>query len=303
VIVVMFVLAEVALRVRQTIRYGTHATVEEYYRTDPKLGLRVPIANTAKGHISINSLGFRGPEIALPKPAGTVRLAFLGASTTWCGEVSSNEHVWPHIVTASVAAAFPQAKFDYVNGGVPGYTVASSMKNLLLRVAPLQPDVIVIYEGLNDLSGELREVAVRQGVTSDPKPQQLSWPSRYSLLWNLAEKNLLILASQRAAARNEGRLAAVPQNVGEQYRNRLTELVRAAQSHAKLVAVVTLSARLRQRQTPEQQLAALSSALFYMPFISPNALLDAYQKYNDINRDVARDTGALVIAHEDAISR
>ena len=300
-VIVMLLVSEAAIRVRQTIRYGTAATIEEYYRYDPKIGLRVPIANMVKGHIAINSLGFRGPEIPATKPADTVRLAFIGASTTWCAEVSGNEFVWPHIVTASVAAAFPQNRFDYVNGGVPGYTVSSSLRNLRLRVAPLQPDVIVIYEGLNDVSGELRELAFRQGIIAEAKMQQLSWPAQYSVLWNLVEKNLLVLASQKQAARNQGRVTVNPTALGEQYRKELTELVREAQKNAKLVAVVTITSRARREQSPDQQLAALSSAIYFMPFISANGLLDAYDRYNQVIREVARDTGALLIADELAI--
>src|SRR5690242_11836091 len=97
-LVLMLFAAEAAVRVRQHLKYGASAMVEDYYTVDAKLNLRVPIANLSKGRITVNSLGFRGPEITVPKPAGTVRLAFLGASTTWCAEVSGNDKVWPHLV-------------------------------------------------------------------------------------------------------------------------------------------------------------------------------------------------------------
>ena len=300
-LVLMLLAAEVAIRVRQTIRYGTASTIDEYYTVDPKLGLRIPIANMTKGHISINSLGFRGPEIAVPKPPATVRIAYLGASTTWCAEVSGNEYVWPHIATASLAQAFPNRRFDYVNGGVPGYTVASSLKNLELRVAPLQPDVVVIYEGINDLTGELRDVAVRQGVISEAKEPEMLWVGRYSLLWKLVEKNLRVLASERDARRNQGRLKLDASSLGEQFRKELTHFVRVAQKDAKLVAVTTLATRVRPDQTPEQQMSALSSAIFFMPFITAKDLIDAYARYNQIIREVATDTGALLIDGEDTI--
>jgi len=301
VIVALLLVAEAAVRVRQTMRYGAAATVDAYYTVDPKLDLRVPIANLSKGHISVNSLGFRGPEIALPKPAGTVRIAYLGASTTWSAEVSGNEYVWPHLATVSVARAFPDLRFDYINGGVPGYTVASSLKNLELRVAPLSPDIVVIYEGINDLTGELREVAARQGVIAEAKMQEMSWPGRYSLLWNLVEKNLRVIASQRAARRNQDRVSIDPTTLGGQYRNELAHLVRVAQQHAKVVAVATLATRVRREQMPDEQASALSSAIFFMPFITAKGLVDGYARYNEIVRDVARETGAVLIDGEDSI--
>jgi lysophospholipase L1-like esterase len=292
---------EAAIRVRQTLKYGSAAMLEDYWTIDPKSGLRVPVANLSKGRISINSLGFRGPEIIVPKPAGTVRIAFLGASTTWCAEVSGNDYVWPHLVTSSLAGAFTKVRFDYVNAGVPGYTMSSLLKSMQYRVAPLQPDVIVIYEVSNNLSGEMRELAAKRGIIPEAKVQQLTWPSRYSLLWYLVEKNLLVLQAQHTAQASQGRLEVDPGTLGEEYRQSLTQLVRAAQQNAKLVAVATFSIQLRRDQSSEQQMRASQSAFFYMPFATTHLLLDGYQRYNQIVREVAKETGAMLIEGEDDI--
>jgi lysophospholipase L1-like esterase len=301
VILGMLVLAEGAIRIRQTLKYGTAATVEEYYATDPATGLRVPVANLSKGHISINSLGFRGPEIAMPKPPGTVRIAFLGASTTWCGEVSSNDHVWPSLVTNSLARAFPAVRFDHINAGVPGYTMRSILKNLELRVAQLQPDVIVIYEAANNLSGEMRELAAQNGLIAEARMQEMTWPSRYSLLWHLVEKNLRVISAERATTDPARRLEAKPETLGVEYRRELTAVVREAQKTSKLVAVATFTIQPRPDQTAEQQSRAALSAFFYMPFITPRMLIAGYDRYNQIGREVASETGALLIEGESEI--
>jgi lysophospholipase L1-like esterase len=300
-LVLMLAVAEIAIRVRQAMRYGTASTIEETYTVDRKLGLRVPIANLVKGHISVNSLGFRGPEIAIPKPPGTLRLAFLGASTTWCAEVSGNDKVWADIVTRSLARAFPAHRFDYVNGGVPGYTVAASRKNLELRVAPLAPDIIVIYEGINDLSGELREVAAAKGVVRTSQVEPASWLASYSLLWNLAEKNLRVWIAQRRVERAETRLLLDAQTMGEGFRRELTGLVEIAQRQAKRVAVATFSIQLRAEQSADVQLRGAASALYYSPFMTPQGIIDAYRRYNEIVREVAAATGALLIDGENEV--
>jgi lysophospholipase L1-like esterase len=300
-ILLLLMAAEAAIRVRQTLKYGSASTLENYYTVDRKINLRVPIANLSIGHISINSLGFRGPEIAVPKPSGTVRLAFLGASTTWCAEVSGNDFVWPHLVTASLRRTFPSVRFDYVNGGVPGYTMESLLKSIQYRVAPLQPDVIVIYEMSNNFSGELRELAAKRGIIREAKMQELTWPSRYSLLWNLVEKNLRIMAAQHAAETKRGSLEIDPGTLGEGYRHGLKQLVLAAQQSAKLVAIATFSTQLRRDQTPKQQARAASSAMFYTPFATTRLLIDGYERYNQIAREVASETGALLIQGENEI--
>ena len=300
-LVLMLAAAEVAIRVRQTLRYGTASPVDEFYTIDRSLGLRVPIANMAKGHIAINSLGFRGPEIAMPKPSGTIRLAFLGASTTWCGEVSGNDKVWADIVTKSLTQAFPTHRFDYINGGVPGYTIAASLKNLELRVAPLVPDVIVIYEGINDLSGELRDIAAASGVAKTARVEPESWLAGYSLLWNLAEKNLRVWTAQRGVENAAGRLNLDARTMGDGFRRELTELVTAAQRRAKRVAVATFSIQLRPEQAAEVQLRGAASSLYYSPFMTPQGIIDAYRRYNEIVREVAAATGALLIEGENEI--
>src|SRR5438552_11677291 len=151
--VALFGAAELAVRVRQHIKFGSLLRIEDTYTVDAKSGLRIPVPGGSFGGIRINSLGFRGPELKVPKPASTVRIAFLGSSTTYCAEVSSNENAWPHLVAQALRAHWPGATVDYVNAGVPGYAVASSLQNLQYRVARLDPHMIVVYVGHHDLSG------------------------------------------------------------------------------------------------------------------------------------------------------
>lgn len=293
--------AEIAVRFRQTLKYGTMATTEQVLWNDKSIGLRVPFANLASGRINTNSRGFRSPEIVIPKPVGTVRLAYLGASTTWCAEVSSNEIIWPNLVTASLQDAFPWVAIDYVNGGVPGYTVSASLKNLQHRITQLEPDIIVIYHAANDLSGELREIAVKQGILETTQFKEFSWLGRYSLLWNLAEKNLRVFLAQRAASANFARIKINPETMGNQFRSDLTELIHEAHKSARIVAVATFAIHLRPGQSEEQQKRAMTSVLFYTPFMTPKGLIDAYDRYNEIIREVARVTGVVLIESENSI--
>jgi lysophospholipase L1-like esterase len=299
--VVVAVAAEVAVRVRQYVKYGSTATLEQQYTVDPKLQLRVPIAGFSSPRLSINSLGFRGTEIQVPKPAGTIRVAFLGASTTYCAEVSSDENVWTRLVTLELGRAFPTARFDEVNAGVSGYTLDSVLKDLEYRVAPLQPDVIVIYEASNNLSGEMRALAAQRGIIKDEHIEVSSWPSRYSLLWYLVEKNLRVMAAQHMAEAEGSQLEVDPATLGAEYRDSLLELVRAAQANARLVALATFSIQPRRDQPPQRQLEASASALFYMPFLHPKDIIAAFDRYNQIARDIARQTGALLIEGENDI--
>lgn len=299
VVALLLALAEGAVRVRQWVKYGSFSQMGDIYQVDKEQGLRVPVADKQSGNIKINSLGFRGPQIEVPKPVGRLRLAFLGASTTFCAEVSDNETTWPHLVAQKLREAFPRREVDYVNGGVPGYVVSSSVANLKKRVAPLQPDVIVIYHATNDLSAETRRLAAQQGIYNRPQAKESeSWLAQYSLLWFLVEKNLRVKLAQQAAAGDGERLEFDPASLGQQFRQDLSTLITEAQKVADVVAVATFSHQVRASQSAERQLQASSSALYYMPFMSPEGLLEAYERYNQIIREVARETGAVLIGGE-----
>lgn len=296
-----FLAAELLVRIRQAAKYGSHTAHEERHTVDPKSGLPIPRADFSSGPFAINHLGFRGPNIPVRKPPEVVRIAFLGASTTICEEVSNNDLIWPHLTTTSLLQIFPKARFDYVNGGFSGYGLKSSLKNLENRLAPLKPDIIIIYHATNDMSGELRELAVKQGLISEDELKEFSWMGRYSLLWNLVEKNLRLMAAERAARKNHGRLNFDPHMLGRQFHDDYVKLIRASQQTAKLVAVATFSTHLRKGQNYEEQNRAMASALFYMPFMTFEGLLTSYEQYNRIIRDVAAETGALLIEGENEI--
>jgi len=141
---------------------------------DPASGLPIPKPGQHTGRIRINRQGFRSPEIPRVKPPGTVRLAFLGGSTTFCAEVSSNEATWPALVSRWLRERHPEVMFDYVNAGVPGYGLGYIRKTLKYRVSPLRPDIIILYEATNDLAGDTRGIATQRGLyhemTVDPAP-------------------------------------------------------------------------------------------------------------------------------------
>jgi len=296
-----FAMAEVGLRVRHRIKYGNLWGIEETYKIDDASGLRIPVPGGSFGGIRINSLGFRGPELAVPKPPSTVRVAFLGSSTTYCAEVSNNENTWPHLVTEALKAESPDVNVDYVNAGVPGYGIAHSLRNLETRVGRLNPDIIVIYEGHNDLTSNSFDLAVKQGIASKRTEQTLSWPTKYSLFWYLVEKNLFISAVQKDAGEAKGKLTFEKSALTAPFHRELKELVEASKRVANRVVLVTFSTRIRRDQTAEQQTRAAVTSLYYMPYMSIEGLLEAYASYNEVVRQVAEETGAFLIADENVI--
>jgi hypothetical protein len=66
--------------------------------------------------------------------------------------------------------------------------------------------------------------------------------------------------------------------------------------------VATFSIHPRGDQTLEQQMRASSSAFVYMPFVTPQVVIESFARYNQIAREVARETGALLIEGENDIA-
>lgn len=295
-LLVALVLVEALVRLRQWQRYGTTLTSYYHFATDPATGLRIPEPGHSVGPITIDSLGFRGPELERPKPPLRIRVAFLGASTTFCAEASAREATWPHLVVEGLEAAAPELEFDYVNGGAGGFTVSDSLLSLEHRVAPLEPDVIVYYEATNDLTVDTRRLAIEAGLyeAGEGEPSSIG---DWWLTWYLVEKNL----QQRRRRGADELLRYDPRSLSRPFEERLTRLVRAAQERAPVVLLVTFSIRVRPEQSPEVQRAGAASALYYMPFLDVAGLLAGYAEYNRVIRAVAGVTGAILVEGEDSI--
>jgi lysophospholipase L1-like esterase len=102
-----------------------------------------------RGVIS-NGQGLRQDhEIPLEKNAGELRVLFLGDSCTFGYGLLHNEG-FVYRVEAKLRAAFPQARLECINAGVPGYTLFQGVHFLETRGFRYQPDLIVLNFGWND---------------------------------------------------------------------------------------------------------------------------------------------------------
>src|SRR5690606_18742242 len=150
------------------------------------------------GRIVCDSQGFRSPELASPKPQDAVRIAFLGASTTFCAEASDNDATWPALVVDGIRRQQPDHSFDWMNAAAAGFTVDQSARNLAARVAPHRPDVIVIYHATNDLTQDTRALAAAADLWHDE--DRPSWLERHSMAWEVLTKNVALFGHSGAAA-------------------------------------------------------------------------------------------------------
>lgn len=104
-----------------------------------------------KGPSRHNARGFRGEDIEIPKPRGRWRIAILGGSTTYGEFIPRDEETLPGRLDAMLKDRIPAADIEVINAGAPGYNSWESLINLQFRVLDLEPDVVILFDGVNDV--------------------------------------------------------------------------------------------------------------------------------------------------------
>jgi lysophospholipase L1-like esterase len=110
------------------------------------------MSSYGNGTYTINKFGFRSTMDydvkTVTKPKNTLRIATLGGSTTM--GVNSDKQIWPYWIGSLLSAKLPDKKIEVLNEGVMGYTSLDNLLDLSLRVIDFDPDIYVIYLGVND---------------------------------------------------------------------------------------------------------------------------------------------------------
>jgi lysophospholipase L1-like esterase len=116
------------------------------YRPGAKAELEV---DGERFRVEINSEGYRTREFARPKPAGLLRVACIGGSTTVAGR--TNEETYPALLEAALRARHPGLGVEVLNLGVSGINNEHWLARLD-EVLAFEPDLLVHYEAINDIS-------------------------------------------------------------------------------------------------------------------------------------------------------
>jgi len=96
-----------------------------------------------------NSWGLRGDEFSLEKPAEIVRIVCLGASTTEGSQ--GNRETYPYFLQQELTSRFPGRFFEVINAGHHGQGIEDLLEVFKQRLLPLNPDLVIFYEGYNDI--------------------------------------------------------------------------------------------------------------------------------------------------------
>ena len=107
--------------------------------------------NGIKYSVSINSMGFRGAELQQPKPSNGFRIWCIGGSTTFDIYAPSDEKTWCAQLASILQEKYPNRVVESINAGIPGEIIRGSMDDVEAHAQAVQPDVVILYHGPNDL--------------------------------------------------------------------------------------------------------------------------------------------------------
>ncbi|MBI5241924.1 MAG: SGNH/GDSL hydrolase family protein [Elusimicrobia bacterium] len=97
-----------------------------------------------RAEFRINSLGFRGPDLRLEKPAGTFRILFLGDSITLGGRLPEDV-IWVSRVARALGPGYEAA-----NAGASDVGLVEEERTLREAGLKIAPDLVVLGWYLND---------------------------------------------------------------------------------------------------------------------------------------------------------
>lgn len=126
-----------------------------HHELKPLLTLKIPArVDRPEFVLRTNSLGLRGSEVLIPKPAGQYRIICLGDERT-AGLDVPQEETFCHCLQQ-----FLQSKsavpIEVVNAGTPDYCPLLSALQFRQKLAALQPDLVVLNFDMSDVWDDYR---------------------------------------------------------------------------------------------------------------------------------------------------
>jgi hypothetical protein len=172
---------------------------------------RLPSKTTTVAGLVTNEFGLRGPPLALAKPPRTVRIAFLGASTTVCNHTFkfSYPELVTHWLNLFAQANHFEAHFEVLNAGREGINSEDIAAIVRQELLPLSPDLAVYYEGSNQFAlNELVTPRIPPRQEIDPQSSVVEHTVPQLIRTHLELGNLLDQALNRFHSKSEPRKPA-----------------------------------------------------------------------------------------------
>ncbi len=321
-VILTFIVLEIAAQIalncfagEQTFR--KYASLRQLQKRYAQVGQRwsphrylghYPTPNYQKDLNKHNSLGFRGDEIVLPKPAGRQRIVCMGGSTTYTTDVKDYHLSYPALLEKELKSR--GYNVDVINDGVGSWTSWESLVSFEFRVQYLEPDIIILYHSVNDILPRMvwPPEAYRGDNSGASTPIIMPMPSifEYSTLIRYFMIRTGLVKSHSSMDRHVAAPAKtfylsefVRQKRAHTYPEGIFKKVSAKEMFATNKPVyfrrnIENNIELARYRNTKTVLATFAYSPDFpdFPFASSEEFIAAHSEMNEVLKDIARETGA-----------
>ena len=301
-------IGEWLVRYRERHRSSIPGTMPLLYYRHSNLGYALVRNSDYFGWVHVNSQGFRGPEVTLEKPAGVTRIMAVGGSTTFDSDVTGDHKAWPARLAVHLAELFPKRRFEVINAGVPGYRALADVIRLETTLYQFKPDIIILYQGHNDIFADLSTAHAGPLPPSDT-PWEMptetpwgQWLSRHSLLYGkfLDRWNVVQFMKRGRRMGNAAEAASPP-------RPDLTPALDRFRHEVESFVLIARESGIRVVLAQPVQVSGVGVVAepdsgrrlrweVAVPFASPEEVLAGFRQYSQVLREVGAELGVPFIA-------
>ena len=243
------------------------------------------------GRTRINAHGFAGADLESEAP-GLWRIAAVGESTTFSRGNAVNS--WPAILNQMLdARERPGRRYDVLNAGIEGMTSDQIARRLATKVLPLEPKVVLIWSGWNDL---LKFDPV--GQTSRTRWADVSRAiDRLYLVKGLRKLAFYYFRPrlQPPATGPESRTGRFQEINPTYFTDNLRNMIHSSRSNGAKPVLLTLGTVLREEMTVAELGAAGVFFPYYPSAYAVNDFIDLIESYNRAIREVAKELSVPVV--------
>ena len=109
------------------------------------------VPNQQSQSITINSLGFRGDDFSVETHDSSYRVFMLGGSTMFGHGATSDKTTIPGYLQEFFQDDYGEYNIEIINSGIQGADSFDELNLIKTRLLDYSPDMMVIYDGWNDL--------------------------------------------------------------------------------------------------------------------------------------------------------
>ncbi|MBI2891620.1 MAG: SGNH/GDSL hydrolase family protein [Nitrospirae bacterium] len=269
--------------------YGTN--YRDYFFLGPSFKPNSEGPAQGLDHVKINSLGFRGEEISIQKPAGTYRIVTFGGSTSHSGNYPAK------LGTLLKNHKIPgYDRVEVVNVAVPAWNTTQSLVQFITRAIYLEPDFILVFHAINDFQNE--EYKWLKKLPAVDYAKYSGFVENHSLLYNFARNRLRRIRDglQGKKARAEMlTLHKMDPTVSKPspkiYTMNLTNFLVLASHHGIKAGLITMP----MNYDPAADLGTNFPRAGGFAHSGLPLIVEMVSKYNQIQRELASKFGVLLI--------